>query len=167
MCELVQALPQPFEMERIGRFDQQVSSKFHRDGAPLASLLFLGYEPTSVRSRFWIADVSAAAKAEQKNHNEYLAAFNPMFPAGEAKLRPFVTEVPLPQGEPFILAINNSQLPMIEGVNPLGVLHRAVIEEPDPLAHRVINSLGLTPASEGLPSMKGALERFLTRDDLD
>jgi hypothetical protein len=61
MVELVAAFPVAFVPERFGRFDQQVSSKFHRDGAPLASLLVLGYEPTVVRSRFWIADTSAAA----------------------------------------------------------------------------------------------------------
>src|SRR5262245_49320987 len=60
MVELVAAFPVAFVPERFGRFDQQVSSKFHRDGAPLASLLVLGYEPTDVRSRFWIADASAA-----------------------------------------------------------------------------------------------------------
>src|SRR4051794_17655134 len=61
MVELVEAFPVRFMPERFGRFDQQVSSKFHRDGAPPASLLVLGYEPTSVRSRFWIADSAAAA----------------------------------------------------------------------------------------------------------
>src|SRR5262245_57579968 len=56
MIELVEAFPIRFVAERLGRFDQQVSSKFHRDGAPLASLLVLGYEATGVRSRIWIAD---------------------------------------------------------------------------------------------------------------
>lgn len=88
MVDLVAAFPVAFVPERFGRFDQQVSSKFHRDGAPPASLLVLGYEPTRVFSRFWIADSSAAAQAAGLSLKDYLAAHNPMFPDGEAKLAP-------------------------------------------------------------------------------
>jgi hypothetical protein len=167
MVELVGAFPVPFVPERFGRFDQQVSSKFHRDGAPPASLLVLGYEPTAVRSRFWVADSSAAAAHAGLSPADYLAANNPMFPAGEARLAPFVTELDLPHGEPFVVLVNNSLLPFGSG-NPLGVLHKAVIPAPDPAGRRVINSVGYTPRTEqvgGLPAAE--LERFLTRDDLD
>ncbi len=164
MVELVAAMPVPFVPERFGRFDQQVSSRFHRDGAPPASLLVLGYEPTTVRSRFWIADASAAARAAGVPLAEYLKAHNPMFPAGEAALALFVTELPLPHGEPFLILANNSLLPCA-GTNPLGVLHKAVIEEPDPAARRVINSVGYAVGAVGLP--RAELERFLAREDLD
>jgi hypothetical protein len=168
MIALADAFPVRFVPERLGRFDQQVSSKFHRDGAPPASLLLLGYEPTTVRSRFWTADVSAAAVAEGLPLNEFLAAFNPMFPAGETKLGPFITELNLPHGEPFVVAINNSQLPFdpVAG-NPLGILHKAVIEYPDLTARRVINSVGLTPAGGAAGKSATEVEHFLTRDDLD
>lgn len=162
--EVVAAMPVPFVPERFGRFDQQVSSRFHRDGAPPASLLALGYEPTTVRSRFWIADASAAARAAGLSLAEYLKAHNPMFPAGEAALAPFVTELPLPHGESFLILANNSLLPF-DGVNPLGVLHKAVIDEPDPAARRVINSIGFTTGAPGLPRCE--TERFLSRADLD
>jgi hypothetical protein len=186
MVELVAAFPIPFVPERFGRFDQQVSSKFHRDGAPLASLLVLGYEPTVVRSRFWIADASAAAVAAGLPLADYLSAHNPMFPVGAARLALFVTELDLPHGEAFVVVVNNSLLPFdpIAG-NPLGVLHRAVIcpltvpagiscsvardgQRTDPAGRRVINSIGFTPrteAAQGLPTVES--ERFLTRDDLD
>jgi hypothetical protein len=164
MVELVAAMPVPFVPERFGRFDQQVSSRFHRDGAPPASLLVLGYEPTTVRSRFWIADASAAAHAAGVSLAEYLKAHNPMFPAGEVALAPFVTELPLPHGESFLIVANNSLLPF-DGTNPLGVLHKAVIEEPDPAARRVINSVGYAVGAGGLP--RAELERFLSREDLD
>jgi hypothetical protein len=167
MVELVRAFPVEFVPERFGRFDQQVSSKFHRDGAPAASLLVLGYEPTAVFSRFWIADSSAAAHAAGLSLADYLAAHNPMFPAGEAKLAPFVTELSLPHGEAFLVVVNNSLLPFGDG-NPLGVLHKAVIPSPDPAGRRVINSIGFTPRREGASGLPPAeLERFLTRDDLD
>lgn len=166
MVELVGAFPVKFVPERFGRFDQQVSSKFHRDGAPLASLLVLGYEPTAVFSRFWIADSSAAARAAGMNLKDYLAAHNPMFPAGEEKLAPFVTELALPHGEAFLVVVNNSLLPL-DGANPLGVLHKAVIPSPDPSGSRIINSIGFTPAAVGVGLPTAELVRFLTRDDLD
>lgn len=182
MVDLVRAFPAPssgeppagspspppaFVPERFGRFDQQVSSKFHRDGAPPASLLVLGYEPTAVGSRFWVADVSAAAVRAGLSLEAYLKANNPMLPAGEAALAPFVTELSLPHGESFLIVANNSQLPHGNG-NPLGVLHKAVIESPDPNGTRVINSIGFTPRVEGVAGLPDAeLERFLTRDDLD
>lgn len=164
MVELVAAMPMPFVPERFGRFDQQVSSRFHRDGAPPASLLVLGYEPTTVRSRFWIADSSAAAHAAGVSLAEYLKAHNPMFPAGEAALAPYVTELPLPHGEAYLVLANNSLLPL-DGTNPLGVLHKAVIDEPDPAARRVINSIGYAVNVPGLP--RAELERFLSRSNLD
>jgi hypothetical protein len=167
MVELVGAFPVEFVPERFGRFDQQVSSKFHRDGAPPASLLVLGYEPTSVRSRFWVADASAAAARAGANLAEYLAANNPMFPAGEVKLAQFVTELDLPHGESFVILVNNSML-SFGGGNPLGVLHKAVIPSPDPAGRRVINSVGFTPRGGGLAGLPPEeLGRFLTRDDLD
>ncbi len=167
MVELVEAFPIRFVPERFGRFDQQVSSKFHRDGAPLASLLVLGYEPTSVLSRFWIADSSAAAHQAGMDLKDYLATHNPMFPAGEAKLTPFITELNIPHGESFLVVVNNSLLPF-GGTNPLGLLHEAVIPSPDPAGRRVINSIGFTPFAEGVTGLPPAeLQRFLTRDDLD
>lgn len=182
MVDLVAAFPVAFVPERFGRFDQQVSSKFHRDGAPPASLLVLGYEPTAVFSRFWIADSSAAARAAGMNLKDYLSAYHPILPAGEAKLAPFVTELALPYGEPYLIVANNSFLPL-DGTNPLGVLHKAVIPSPDltdprngiedsgragrEQRRRVINSIGFTPLAPGAGSPPAELERFLARDDLD
>jgi hypothetical protein len=159
-----------FVPERLGRFDQQVSSRFHRDGAPPASLLILGYEPTTVRSHVFVADAHRAALDAGLGIREYLAAFNPMFPAGEGRLRPFVTAVPVPHGEAHVLVINNSLLSLEPGVsNPLGVLHKAVIPEADPSASRVINSMGLMLEGDpsAAPKLPAAVEHFLTRTDLD
>jgi hypothetical protein len=164
--DLVAAMPVAFVPERLGRFDQQVSSKFHRDGAPPASLLLLGYEPTTVRSRLFVADASRAAHEAGMALPEFVGRFNPMFPAGEAKYLPFMTELELPHGEPYVVAINNSLLPL-GGANPLGVLHKAVIDEPDASARRVISSVGLTPAPTAVAKTPHEVEHFLSRDDLD
>jgi hypothetical protein len=147
-----------------------VSSRFHRDGAPPASLLLLGYEPTTVRSRVFVADAHMAAFAAGLGIREYLSTFNPMFPAGEETLRPSVTEVPVPHGEPHVLVINNCLLPFEPGgSNPLGLLHKVVIPEADPAASRVINSMGLMPAGDPSAAAKDpvSVEYFLTRTDLD
>lgn len=167
MLALIAALPERFVVERLGRFDQQVSSKFHRDGAPAASFLLLGYEPTTVRSRLFMADASRAAATAGVPLPEFVARHNPMFPAGEAHYLPFVNEVPLPHGESFVVAINNSLLPGTKGTEPLGVLHKAVIETPDPAARRVINSIGLTLPGLATPLSAAHIEHFATRDDLD
>jgi hypothetical protein len=167
MLALIDALPVRFEVERLGRFDQQVSSKFHRDGGPPASLLLLGYETTTVQSRLFIADASRAAAAAGVPLPDFVARHNPMFSAGEAHYLQFVTEVPLPRGESYLVAINNSLLPGPDGTNPLGVLHKAVIDTPDPAARRVINSIGLTLPGMAAAKSAAEVERFATRDDLD
>jgi hypothetical protein len=170
MLRLVEAFPARFVPERLGRFDQQVTSRFHRDGAPPASLLVLGYEPSAVRSRVWVADAHRAARDAGLGITDYLARFNPMLPAGEAALRPYTTELAVPHGEPYLVVLNNSLFPDGgDGYRPLGVLHKAEVPDPDPVAARVINSAGLMIAGDpdGLPLPAAAVEQFLARTDLD
>lgn len=168
LLDLVVAFPLAFVPERLGRFDQQVSSRFHRDGAPPASLLMLGYEASRVRSRVFAADAERAAVAAGLPVNEYLAAHNPMTPAGEAKLWPVATELALPANEPFVVVLNNSLLPPAPD-RVLGVLHKAEVPEPDLSATRVINSVGLMRDGDpaGNPKTADAVVYFLGRDDLD
>ncbi len=159
-----------FVIERAGRFDQQVTTKFHRDGAPQASLLVLGYEPTTVASRFSVADAALAAAAAGIGLNHFLAEFNPMFQAGEARLRPFVTELTWRHDCGAIVVLNNSLFPddAAAGV-PVGVLHKGEIVAPDPTARRVINSLGLMEDGEPSrpPLSRERCRHFLDRNDLD
>lgn len=157
-----------FVAERLGRFDQQVTTKFHRDGAPNASLLILGYEPTTVRSRFFVADAHRAAERVGVGVNAFLSANNPMLPAGEAKLQQFVTEVTWPHELGAIVVVNNSLFPDDASPgHPLGLLHKGVIEAPDPTVRRVINSLGVTPGGAGRAVSDEEVRRFAVRADLD
>jgi hypothetical protein len=168
LLDLVGAFPLEFVPERLGRFDQQVSSRFHRDGAPPASLLLLGYEASRVRSRVHAADAERAAVGAGLPVNEYLAAHNPMTPAGEAKLWPVAMELALPVKEPFVVVLNNSLLPA--GTNRvLGVLHKAEVPEPDATAERVINSVGFMLACDpaGTPKAESDVVDFLHRSTLD
>jgi hypothetical protein len=163
-----QELNLSFVPERLGRFDQQVTTKFHRDGAPEASLLILGYEPSSVESRLFIADACRVAATECLGINEYLAANNPMFSAGEAKLRNTIQELLVPRDTGAIVIINNSLYPDAASSPVLGLLHKGEIVQPNPHATRVINSMGLTPDSPTVRRLtREDFERFLTRADLD
>ncbi len=157
-----------FVIERLGRFDQQVTSRFHRDGAPPGSIILLGYESTTVQSLFAAADIPRAARAGALSVDGFLASYNPMFPVGEARLRPFTTEFAVPNREPVVLVVNNSLYPADHQLRPSGVFHKATILAPDPAARRVINSIGITPDVAGAPTLDpSAVERFRFRDDLD
>ena len=132
----------PFGYLSMGRFDQQVTTKFHRDGAPDESLLMLGYEASNVGSRLFLADYSSAAHDLGMAPKQLLKDFNPMHKRGEELLSRYVTE--LPQAVPGysrIVLINNSSLPFDPTrTNSLGVLHQAIIDTPDETQRRIINS---------------------------
>lgn len=132
----------PFVYKSLGRFDQQVTTKFHLDGAPDQSMLMLGYEPSKVLSRVLLADYSYAAFQMGITPKEFLRDFNPMYREGEELLRPHATELPaLDDGHSRILLINNSSLPFSEErTNSLGVMHQAIIVTPDATLPRIVNS---------------------------
>src|SRR3712207_3828350 len=130
-----------FAYRSLGRFDQQETTKFHLDGAPDRSLLMLGYEPSQVRSRLSLADYSRCASDLGMEPKRLLDEYNPMYRKGEEMLAGYVTELPQPpEGHSRILLINNSSLPYTDAqANPLGVLHKAEIIEPDESQRRIVN----------------------------
>lgn len=131
----------------LGRFDQQNSTKLHLDGAPERSFLMLGYEPTTVRSEFHIADFSRCAHDLGLSPPEFLRLHNPMFSNGAELLKDYVTTLSAWQEDrPRIVLINNSSAePGTPGAT-YGVLHGASIPAPNPQATRVINSTMMAPA---------------------
>jgi hypothetical protein len=132
----------PFLYKSMARFDQQETTKFHLDGAPEHSLLILGYEPSKVRSRLFLADYTQAAFDRGITPQQFLQDFNPMYKLGEELLGRYVTELPQPvAGNSRILAINNSSLPFTEArTNSLGVMHKAIIVTPNASERRIVNS---------------------------
>ncbi|WP_156345023.1 hypothetical protein [Verrucomicrobium spinosum] len=66
-----QQFGEPLEYVSMGRFDQQNTTRLHLDGAPARSFLMLGYEPTSVRSEFCIADYSRCAEAGDSRRRNF------------------------------------------------------------------------------------------------
>ena len=131
-----------FVYKSMARFDQQETTKFHLDGAPEQSLLMLGYEPSKVRSRLFMADYSRAAFALGITPQQFLHDYNPMYRKGEELLGRYVTELPQPlDGHSRMLLVNNSSLPFTESrTNPLGVMHKAIIVTPDDAERRIVNS---------------------------
>lgn len=140
----------PFHFRSMARFDQQETTKFHIDGAPDQSMLILGYEPSTVCSRLFLADYARAAFDLGITPQQFLHDYNPMYRRGEELLDRYVTELPQPdEGHSRILVINNSSLPFTEGrVNPLGVMHKALIVTPNETEQRIVNSTMLVTEGE-------------------
>jgi hypothetical protein len=136
----------PFVFGWLARFDQQETTKFHRDGAPEQSLLMLGYEPSGVGSRLFLANYARAAYDLDVTPQQFLDEYNPMYRRGEELLGRYVTELPPPpEGHARILVVNNSSLPFTEcRTNPLGVMHKAIIVRPNEAERRIVNSTMLT-----------------------
>lgn len=137
----------PFVVERVGRFDQQVSTRFHRDGAADVSLLLLGYEPTTVESQLFLHDPFRTAGSESPF--EYLRRNKPMTKEGDDELMRHAVNVLGSPARAHLVVVNNcTVLENPPPGHPLGVLHRGLIPMPDPAARRVINSMGLMFAGE-------------------
>lgn len=152
----------------MGRFDQQVTTKFHLDGAPARSMLMLGYEPSKVRSRLSLADYIRCAFDLGMDPRQFLDELNPMFSKGEESLRGYVTELPQPEvGHSRIVLINNSFMPFTETrTNPIGVMHKAEIISPNDAERRIVNSIMLA-LDEGSEVQDSAQEHeFLTTDKI-
>lgn len=157
----------PFSYRSLGRFDQQETTRFHRDGAPERSLLMLGYEPSDVRSRLSLADYARCAFDLGIEPRRFLDEFNPMYRKGEEVLARYVTELPQPaDGHSRILLINNSCLPYTDArSNPQGVLHRAEILDPDETKRRIVNSIML--AADGPEEVgEDQLRAFVATDEI-
>ena len=154
----------PFIFRSMARFDQQETTKFHLDGAPAQSLLMLGYEPSNVESRLFLADYSRAAFELGITPERFLSEFNPMYKKGEEILTRYVTELPRPTaGHSRILLINNSSAPFSEArTNALGVMHKAMIVTPDDKERRIVNSTMLALDGEEIADEKQ--EEFVRTD---
>ena len=151
------------------RFDQQTTTRPHRDGGPAESLLLLGYEPTPVASTLSVFDLAAAASDAGLGPAAYLEEHNPMFPAGAARLADYKQPVPGFAADTYRIALLNNSAAGPADVPTdrppwLGVLHTAAVPAPDPAARRVIDSTLLAPASVGSagPVSRAALDEFVT-----
>ncbi len=152
------------------RFDQQTTTKPHRDGSDEESVLVLGYEATPIDSRLFMSDFSVCAGSQGLYPAEFLEKFNPMYARGATLLAPFTTELTEFNASHFqILIINNScARGKLDGRTLQGVLHHAEVPHPRTDAQRIINSVVLTPQrlneENSLPIEER--QRFLESDEL-
>lgn len=148
------------------RFDQQETTKPHRDGGPDECFLMLGYEPSTVRAVLEMSDYSKCAHDLGLTPLEFLAKHNPMFVDGERLLRDYTTRVRcFCHGNAQILVVNNSCATYADDRSAWqGVLHTARIENPDAAQRRVVNSLMIASASLGAaePVSEPAQEEFVS-----
>ena len=136
-----------------GRFDQQTTTKLHRDNGPEENLLMLGYEPSQVPSEVALADYSRCAFEMGITPAEFLERHNPMFAAGADLLLPHVTRVTcFAHASAQIVLVNNSAAPYDPAAgNWQGVLHTATILRPSPELRRAVNSTMIASVPMGAP----------------
>lgn len=156
--------------QSMGRFDQQLTTKPHRDGGPDESVLMLGYEPSPLSSRVLISDFSKCADENGIAPAEFLGRFNPMLSAGAEQLAEFTSPVPRFDHRRFqILLINNSVAQPGEG-RLTGVLHTAEMAESNETQSgevtRIVNStmIGSMPLGTEEPVTDEAQREFTTTD---
>jgi hypothetical protein len=142
------------------RFDQQVTTKLHRDGGPDECFLMLGYEPSQVPSAIALADYSQCAYSMGITPHELLQKHNPMFGPGEQLLRPFTTRVECFTNRNYQVAlINNSMAPYATAQAWQGVLHTATIEQPMDELRRVVNSTMIASVPRGTEESVSELQQ--------
>jgi hypothetical protein len=134
--------------QSLTRFDQQVTTKPHRDGGPDESILMLGYEPSLIESRLEMSDYSKCAHDLGMTPAEFLDQFNPMFPDGQNRIAAYTTPIDNFDNTSFqIMLINNSINRLGEGL--VGVLHTARIINPNPDLSRIVNSTMIASVPQG------------------
>jgi hypothetical protein len=145
----------------LGCFDQQATTRPHRDGAPDESLLVLGYEPTAVASRLYLLDYSAAARERGLAPREFLTQRGLACTGCEEILAGDTTEVAGWDNSHYqVLVINNGAA--ADGRRGmLGVLHQAVVTR-DPGQKRQVHSMTLATAGSAAEVLAPAqVEAFI------
>ncbi len=148
------------------RFDQQTTTKLHRDGGPDECFLMLGYEPSEVRSEVILADYSRCARDMQITPSEFLEQHNPMFGPGAELLRPYATRVEgFSNDAAQVLLINNSVAALSEDRTTWqGLLHTATVHNPCDDKRRVVNSMMVASVLPGTAEPVSPVEqdKFIT-----
>ena len=128
--------------QSVGRFDQQETTRPHRDGGPDECFLMLGYEPSVIDSELELYDYAKCAFDYELSPKEFLAIHNPMFEPGYEVLQPYSTCLPCFSAKDYqIVCINNSCSPYSESQPAWqGILHTATILSANESERRIINS---------------------------
>lgn len=109
LCEL--RTNQQLNYQGIGRFNHQHSSRFHRDSAEEHSFLMLGYEPTQVDSKVYVADYTKYIESQNISLEAYFGGNQSVNTASDEQLlEPYITELePFSKNHYRLLLVNNSK----------------------------------------------------------
>lgn len=109
LCKL--HLNRRLNYQSVGRFNHQHSSLFHRDNGNPNSFLMLGYEPTKVDSKVYVADYSKYIEEEDISLEIFFEGERDInLIKNNNVLAPFVTELKPFQKENYrLLLLNNSK----------------------------------------------------------
>lgn len=150
----------PLHFLSISRFDQQATTRPHRDGGPDGSVLLLGYEPSAVRSRLFVLDSTRAAASMGLTPRELLEQVNPTFGRAEVLEAHSVELMAFDPARTQVVLINNGLLPPGDGnLGMLGLMHHAVVDPPPPGTTRFIASVQMGLSEAGLSDAQ--LEAFV------
>lgn len=136
----------------VGRFDQQTTTRPHRDGAPAGSVLMLGYEPTVVPAQLALVDYTRLAQERGPTPNAWLTQSNPMYnQAITEQLAAYTTQLDSFDHRRFqVLVINNGTDSLDDCASGmLGVLHQVTVPTPNFSHTRYVNSLMLARLDQG------------------
>ena len=128
--------------QSIGRFNQQHSSRFHRDSAEEHTFLMLGYEPTIVPSKVYVADYTKYVESQDISLEAFFGGSNDVNTIdNDELLEPYMTElVPFPKNHYRLLLLNNSKSFQEK---TFGVFHRGEILKKIASEDRIINYIML------------------------
>lgn len=143
-----------FGFRSVSRFNQQETTRFHQDGGPDQNILVLGYEPSQVVSKIFLADHACAANDLNLTPGRLLTE---AMMGKDEWLTNYITEItPFEDGHSYILLVNNSK--------ELGVLHKAIVPEKNPNEQRIINSMMLCVGPDEVSLEEQ--QDFLTTNDV-
>lgn len=152
----------------MGRFNHQHSSRFHRDTAVENSFLMLGYEPTRVDSKVYVADYTKYMECQNISLETYFKGDQEVNTVdNDQVLRPYISEVtPFPKSNYRLLLLNNSK--SFEE-KTFGVFHRAEVsqelKEEDRLLHYMM--LNLREKRIGTAAEEKAILDFINSDKIN
>lgn len=133
----------------MSRANHKNSSNFHIDSAPEESVLILGYEPTIVESKVYLADYTKFLEEKGLAAQDYFRnSINGNFAPNDDELTPYVSELtPFPKDHYRLVIINNSRS---YGQKSYGVFHRGEVQKNINQKDRIVNAVMIAVCEMGV-----------------
>lgn len=133
----------------MSRANHRNTSNFHIDTAPEESILILGYEPTTIESKVYLADFTKYLEEKDLEAQDYFRnSVNGNFAPDDEELTPYVSELtPFPKGHYRLVIINNSRS---YGQKSYGVFHRGEVPNNLEQEDRIVNAVMIAVCEMGV-----------------